>query len=286
MTVSQLQQHITARLTAATGSDREARAMMRDIWEDVKGWSQTDVLVHLDTEVSDYIIRTFNTIADRVAAGEPLQYATGKAHFYGMTFAVTPAVLIPRPETAELVDIIVSDFGARPDLQVMDFCTGSGCIAIALSRNLPFATVYGEDVSDAALAVACENAKALKARVQFVHGDVLTLTAPDRPLYDIIVSNPPYIAEHERAAMPANVRDHEPAMALFVPDSDPLRYYTPIARYAVQALRPGGALYFEINPLYADAMRRMLSALFDDVDIRRDSYGRYRFAIARTPLPR
>jgi len=284
MTVNEFQRQIIARITTAAGTDREAHAMMRAIWEEVKGWSQVDVIVKGDKEVSDYIADKINGIADRVAAGEPLQYILGHAHFYGMSLTVSPAVLIPRPETAQLVDIIVDRFRQRTDLDVIDFCTGSGCIAIALARNLPFARVIAEDISRDALAVADVNVKALKCRVKLVQGDVLTLSAPHEPIYDIIVSNPPYIAEHERAGMSDTVTRHEPAQALFVPDNDPLKFYRPIALYSAQALRRNGALFLEINPLYVDNLRGLLSSLFDNVEIMRDMQGRERFAIAQSPL--
>lgn len=283
MTVNELNRTGVTRLSEATGR-REAEAMMRLIWDSVKGWSQVDIIMHGQDEVSDFVAGKVEAIVGRVEAGEPLQYVIGEADFYGMRLRVTPDVLIPRPETAELVDIICDRYRDRRDLSVIDFCTGSGCIAIALARHLPFSHVIGEDISAAALDVARDNAARLRARVDFVEGDVLTLVAPSRPLYDIIVSNPPYIAMRERVSMDSRVTDHEPGIALFVPDDDPLRFYTPVARYAAEALREDGALFFEINPLFATDMERMLRTLFEHVELRLDSYGRMRFAIADTPL--
>jgi release factor glutamine methyltransferase len=217
----------------------------------------------------------------RVVSGEPLQYVLGTAFFMGMELRVTPATLIPRPETSQLVDRIVDDMSSRADLRVLDIGTGSGCIAIALARALKFADVNAVDISDEALAVAAENAATLRTDVHFSHADALNM--PPMPnAYDVIVSNPPYIAEHERTDMDARVYDYEPATALFVPDADPLMFYRAIARFAAQSLRPSGKLYFEINPLFVNQLREMLTDTgFADVDIVRDFRGNLRFAICQ-----
>lgn len=259
----------------------EARAMVRVIFERLKGFTATDMAIKSDEEASDFIAGKVEQTVDRLIADEPIQYIFGVADFYGLEFKVTPDVLIPRPETAELVDIIVDENKERKELAVMDLCTGSGCIACSLARNLPFSNVSAVDISDAALAVAKENAAALKTTVDFRHADVLHMDA-QTGMYDIIVSNPPYIAEKEKAAMEANVLDHEPHSALFVPDSDPLLFYRAIAGYASESLKPGGSLYLEINPDYTDMLRDTLAKNgFTDIDIRRDSFGKNRFAVAK-----
>ncbi len=283
MKVCELNRTLTARLSAAVQSDSEAREMMRIIWEDVRRWGPTQYLLHADSEADEYMVAKLTRVVERVEAGEPLQYILGEARFYGMSFKVTPDVLIPRPETAQLVDLICQRYGHTDDLRVLDICTGSGCIAIALARHLPFADVTATDISPEALAVASENVRLLKAKVKLVESDALKLTPPSSPCYDIIVSNPPYIVVREAYDMSPRVTDHEPHIALFVPDDDPLRFYTPIARYAAAALTADGTLYFEINPLFADPLRNMLGELFDTVDIERDMYGRQRFAIASHP---
>lgn len=270
-----------ARLAPAVMDEREARANVRMALMELKSWSQVDLAVKSGDEISGFILGKLNAVVDRLVAGEPIQYILGYADFYGLRFAVTPAVLIPRPETAELVDIIVSGSGRRPDLSVLDLCTGSGCIAVALARNLPFSRVEAVDISADALRVAEANARTLRASVRFLQADVLTLAPPAGPRFDIIVSNPPYIPESDRAGMDHNVVGYEPALALFVPDSDPLRFYTAIAGYARKALRPGGRLYFEINP---DFSRQIVSGLrsggWEDVEALRDIHGRYRFVKA------
>lgn len=259
----------------------EARWMVRLMMEEFKNYSPVDMAVRGDFDAGENVERHIDETVGRLLNGEPIQYIFGKARFYGMNLKVTPDVLIPRPETEELVDLIVNDRGGERDLRVLDVCTGSGCIAIALARNLPFSEVDAIDISREALAVARENASELKAAVSFKEGDALRMGA-DGTEYDIIVSNPPYIAEHERAEMDRNVLEHEPALALFVPDADPLRFYIAIARYALVALKEQGGLYFEINPLYAsDLAGQMKTMGWSDVSIQPDMQKKSRFLIAR-----
>ncbi|MDE6265150.1 MAG: peptide chain release factor N(5)-glutamine methyltransferase [Paramuribaculum sp.] len=255
----------------------EANAMTRIIFERLKGYTPADLVLKGAQEAGEYIIGKTDNIVKRLLADEPIQYIFGIADFYGMEFKVTPDVLIPRPETAELVDIIVSDWKNKPDLEIADLCTGSGCIACALARNLPFSAVTAIDISAPAIAVAQENATALKTKINFIKADVLTL-APSAGKYDIIVSNPPYITEKEKAAMEPNVLEHEPALALFVPDNEPLRFYKPITVFASESLKPGGMLYFEINPEYASDIQKLISGYsFSEIEVIRDSAARKRF---------
>lgn len=275
---------VKQRLSAAYPAG-EADAMTRVIVEELLHYTPVDAVLKSDEPVSGYISGRADEVVSRLLGHEPIQYIFGKASFCGLQLKVTPAVLIPRPETAELVDIIVKEWGDRTDVRVMDFCTGSGCIAVALARGLKFPVIDAVDISGDALAVARENAASLNVKVNFIQEDVLSLDAPSSPEYDIIVSNPPYITERERGGMEANVLDHEPAIALFVPDSDPLRFYTPIAGYAVKALKAGGRLYFEINPDYVDEIIAMLVKTgFRDVTSQADMYGRQRFVTAVSPL--
>lgn len=253
--------------------------MVRLIFCALKGWDAAGLIVNWDRPVSDYIVDKTRQIMARLEGGEPLQYVLGEAYFYGMDLKVTPAVLIPRPETEELVDMIV-DANKRDDLRVLDVGTGSGAIAIALSRNLLFARVTALDISEAALDVARANAAALHADIRFVHEDIFRYEpAPDS--FDIVVSNPPYIAESEKKYMQRNVLEHEPPGALFVPDENPLVYYSRIAAVAGRGLVPGGKLYFEINPLFASQLKAMLEADgYVDVEITEDSSRKKRFAYA------
>lgn len=256
----------------------EAMWLWREMLMRIKGWGQVELAIKAGDEVSEYLQRKVEEVTERLLRKEPVQYIFGMAEFYGLQLKVTPDVLIPRPETAEMVDMIVKWADGRTDLRVLDLCTGSGCIAVALARNLKFAQITAIDLSSKALAVAAENVKALKVKVNLKLGDALQLKDETSPKYDIIVSNPPYIAESERASMDSNVVDHEPQMALFVPDSDPLRFYHAIARYAMTALVSGGVLYFEINPLYAVRLREELQQQgWDDVVIEADMQGLNRF---------
>ena len=278
MTVNEVSRNIISVLTPRFGGG-EAKAMMRIIFENIKGWTPVDIAVKWGEEMSDFIIGKINEVVERIMNDEPIQYVFGNAYFYGLKLKVTSDTLIPRPETAELVDIIVHENTAK-DLRVLDLCTGSGCIAVALARNLPFAQVTATDLSAAALAVARENARTLRADVDFIQADILKGEPADAGPFDIIVSNPPYIARSERRSMEANVLAHEPAMALFVPDSDPLMFYRAVLRYAAGgALAPRGKLYFEVNPLFADALVAMAqNEGFSSVEIARDSFGKRRFA--------
>ena len=280
MTVTELKKMITGSLAEHVGA-AEAEAMCREIVRYLLGYEPVDAVINGAREILPQTAERASAIVARVVAGEPLQYVLGSAWFMGMELSVSPAVLIPRPETSQLVDIITDQWRGRSDLRVLDIGTGSGCIAIALARALPFAQVDATDVSAAALEVAAANARALKARVSLRLEDITT-AEPQESSYGIIVSNPPYIAMRERAGMDARVYDHEPSGALFVPDADPLVFYRAIARYAATALAHDGALYFEINPLFVTQLRAMLGAEgFSHVDIQRDYKGNLRFAVCR-----
>ena len=262
----------------------EAQSMIGLIFHSLLGWNATDLIINDDKELSPFIQSKIEEILKRLEAHEPLQYILGEAWFYGMNFLVDRRVLIPRPETAELVDMIVKRYADKTDLSVLDVGSGSGAIAIALARNLRFANIVGLDVSPGAIIVAKENAKRLKAKVEFREGDIFSFH-PQDDSFDIIVSNPPYVLEKEKRAMDANVLDWEPHVALFVPDSDPLRYYKRIAEVALVALKPGGSLFFEINPLCSSDLKEMLKSFgLDDVDIVNDIHGKNRFVSCDKPL--
>lgn len=258
----------------------ELQAMIRVICEDVFNYDQVDVALRQDHELPDFAPERIAEIIARLKRHEPLQYVVGSARFHGHRFKVTPAVLIPRPETEQLVDLII-DENPDADLKVLDMGTGSGCIAISLARALKFAQVDALDVSRDALAVARENAALLKTPgVRFFESDMLA--SQPSACYDIIVSNPPYICWSERESMDRNVKDFEPGQALFVPDSDPLLYYKAIAHYASQSLEHGGKLYLEINQRFGNEVKHLLESCgLDDVRIIEDSFGHVRFAAAR-----
>lgn len=278
-TLRQLMDEARGKLAPIYG-DGETTWLLRTIMEHVKGWNQVELLLRADKEVSDFTIGRVNEAVDKLLAGEPVQYIYGDTYWYGMTLKVTPDVLIPRPETEELVDMIVKENSGN-DLRVLDVCTGSGCIAVALAKSLNFPSVTGIDISDAALAVARENASDQKVKVDFRKADALNLTPADGQ-YDIIVSNPPYVMESEKQEMDKNVLDHEPHLALFVPDNDALKFYKAIATYSHEALADNGTLYFELNPLTADELADwMRKEGWSDVQLLPDMHSKIRFMIAK-----
>lgn len=263
---------------AGVAEPREVQAMIRIICEDVFNYDPVDVALRQESELPDFAAERISDIISRLRRHEPLQYIVGTALFHGHKFKVTPAVLIPRPETEQLVDLIV-DENTAADLRVLDMGTGSGCIAISLARALKFAQVDAFDISQDALAVARENAADLKVKVRLFQSDMLAPQPTAR--YDIIVSNPPYICWSERESMERNVLDYEPGQALFVPDNDPLLFYKAIAPYAAQSLERGGRLYLEINQRFGNEVKRLLEDCgLDEVRIIEDSFGRVRFAAA------
>lgn len=212
----------------------------------------------------------------RLKEQEPIQYIIGETEFYGLLLKVTPATLIPRPETEELVHWIVQDYRGESPLGILDLCTGSGCIAIALATTLKQAKVAAVDISEPAIQVAKQNALSHGAVVRFTLGDVLKENN-DTQEFDVIVSNPPYVRNSERAQMAANVLEHEPSEALFVTNEDPLIFYRAIGRYAQNHLNKGGALYLEINEYLSKEMHLLLSELgFGHIEIKTDMYGKKR----------
>lgn len=258
----------------------ETEAVVSLLFHWLKGWDRTRIFIHGGDSVSDWLRSHVSDAIRRIVAGEPVQYVTGEAYIHGLWLAVRPGVLIPRPETSELVDII-SDANPGSDLRVLDVGTGSGAIALALARSLRFPHVTALDVSPEALAVARENAEKLKARVDFIQADIF-IWSPAPASFDIIVSNPPYVCESEKKDMEPNVLDFEPHSALFVPDSDPLRFYRRILSVGLVGLVDGGRIYFEINPLHAGELADMMrSEGYADVELLRDIHGRERFATGR-----
>jgi len=256
----------------------EARAMARMVMEVGHGLTMGDIL----SGAAEQLPHTALTAQlQRLLAGEPVQYVLGVAEFGGRRFSVGPGVLIPRPETYELCQWIISEACGATDL--LDIGTGSGCIACTLAAGLSTARVTAWDISDVALRTAATNAERLGTAILTVRQDALH-PPHDTARWDVIVSNPPYVAEHERAAMAPHVKDHEPPEALFVSDADPLLFYRAIAHYAAAALRPGGSVYFEINPLYKDELERLLAdAGLTAVATRPDQFGKPRMTKACRP---
>ena len=257
----------------------EVSALSRIVCCDLLGQAPTDYYLGKDIALSPKKEQELENILQRLSRFEPLQYIEGRTLFLGREFWVAPGVLIPRPETEELVELMLKEIPA--DARILDVGTGSGCIAISLAKALPDALVTAWDVSPEALSVARANARKLQADVRFVECDVLACQVDEVGLYDVIVSNPPYVTEAEKADMEPNVLQWEPSLALFVPDDDPLRFYRRIAVLGRDMLADGGRLYFEINRAYGREMVEMLRTMgYVRVRVKKDLSQNDRFVIA------
>ncbi|MCM1311795.1 MAG: peptide chain release factor N(5)-glutamine methyltransferase [Bacteroides sp.] len=256
--------------------ENEASAICFLLLEKHCGLAMTDVIMDKDEHLDSKTIAELEEIAERIAHGEPVQYVLGTADFHGHVFNVAPGVLIPRPETEELVEWICQDYSdtaRRKPLHILDIGTGSGCIAISLACALNGSKVEAWDISEQALHIAERNAHAIGADVTFQKNNILA-PFPDtmqKPSFSIIVSNPPYICEEERTDMERNVLEYEPEQALFVPDNDPLLFYRAIISKATKLLHADGTLYFEINRRFSQEIAKLMHISgFTDIEIRRD----------------
>jgi release factor glutamine methyltransferase len=231
--------------------------------------NHTDLIIEKKISVSEPLFTTLKEIIIRINNHEPVQYVLGETEFYGLNFKVNPAVLIPRPETEELVDIVIKE-NVDHHLKILDIGTGSGCIAIALQKNLKDAEVVAIDISSDAIDVAKENAKLNNSSVEFRQVDIMS-EIPSLPLFDIIISNPPYVLEKESKLMKSNVLEHEPHQALFVPDHNPLIFYERILFLTREFLLAGGKVYFEINESFGFEIKELMMNLnFTQVEILKD----------------
>ena len=271
--------------------EREAKAVVRTLLEERFNLTLTDLYTDgLDRLTDEEKVR-METLIERLEAGEPVQYVVGKARFCGRDYMVAPGVLIPRPETEMLCKEVISAYNKPycalqpPEpLRVLDIGTGSGCIAVTLALDLWNSSVTAWDISGDALIIARENAHRLQAHVNLKLQDALNpdeMGLAEAP-FDIIVSNPPYICDRESKDMAKHVLAHEPHTALFVPDDNPLLFYRSIAHYGLSHLNPDGMLAFEINPIYAQEMKKMLEEMgYEQIEIKKDQYGKERVVIAR-----
>ena len=252
--------------------DSEALSLAKMLLTEVFGFSTLELYGGKDKEISGNRLRDLHEMLSRLKKNEPIQYIIGTESFCGLTFEVNPNVLIPRPETQELVRWIEADWKSVP-CRILDIGTGSGCISISLAKFLEGAKVESWDISEGALQVARRNCVRNEAEVLLRQQDVLS-AVPEGELYQVIVSNPPYICEKEKVDMDANVLDWEPETALFVPDADPLLFYRKIAELGVSMLCEGGALYFEINRAYGEETLRMLEGFgYRQLELRKDDFG-------------
>ena len=264
----------------------EAKTIVRWVLDEKFGLSLTNIVCGKLDELTEEECIVLEKTMLRLEQGEPVQYVLGVAEFCGRRFHVEPGVLIPRPETGELCRWISQKNRPSVTSQILDVGTGSGCIAITLALEIPEAKVTAWDISEEALRIAQKNAEALEAEVTFEKRDALDHSLLTNhyslPLWDVIVSNPPYVCQKEAAGMERHVLEHEPHLALFVPDDDPLRFYCAIAKYALKTLKPNGLLYFELNPLYARETEAMVRRIgFAETEIKQDMFGKQRFLKAK-----
>ena len=258
-------------------SANEAKAIAHAYLNMTCGVNTLDIL--MDKAVEEPA--NFKDALSQLIAGVPLQYVTGKAYFYDRLFSLNAATLIPRPETEELVSQVLKLIGNEEN-HLLDIGTGSGCIAISLALQAPNAHVSAWDVSAEAIAKASENASQLGAQVTFSQQDIFAWSTSDSKMWDIIVSNPPYVLDAEKAEMEAHVLDHEPHLALFVPDADPLKFYRVIGEMAQVRLKPGGFLCFEINRAFGAQNVSLAEAQgFENIQLLKDFHGNDRMLIAK-----
>ena len=251
--------------------------------EAILGVRRLDLALEPDLEIESANIGRFEDALLRLKNHEPIQYIIGETEFFGLTFSVDNNVLVPRPETEDLVQWILEDFALEDKpLKILDIGTGSGCIAISLARHLPKAKVSAIDISEKALEIAKANAKCNSVEISFIQQDILN-TETLLGDWDIIVSNPPYVRELEKKDMQRNVLDHEPETALYVKDEDPLLFYNKITKLAKQALKPKAKLYFEINQYLAKETEEMMQEQGFSSEKRKDIFGNFRMLRAFLP---
>ena len=279
MTVREAQT-ILKTAVSAHFDERERDAITGILMEEITGLSRSDRLVAGNFELSKQEEGKLSDLLPKLALATPVQYLLNQAWFMGHKFFVDQSVLIPRPETEELVQWIINDQKSSTEPDIMDIGTGSGCIAISLKLALPTAHVHACDVSSKAIAVAAKNARELQADVDFIETDILLWQQQDFRLYDVIVSNPPYIPVIERASMHDNVVQHEPGLALFVPNDDALVFYRTIIAMADEHLATEGFIYFEVHEARAEDVRALFNENFI-VTIQKDLQGKDRMVRAK-----
>jgi release factor glutamine methyltransferase len=259
--------------------DREAANIADLVMENVTGWKRIDRVTNKQVKMSEVMTQQLDKYTQELLTHKPVQYVLHEAWFGGMKLYVDENVLIPRPETEELVDLIVKDKKEK-EIQILDIGTGSGCIAIALKKHLPLCEVYAIDISSDALTVAEKNNVLNNTKVKFILSDIFEeITWNQFSSFDCIVSNPPYIPSTETKLMSDNVTKFEPHLALFVPDNDPLKFYKTIARFAEKKLSPGGSVFVEVHENFAEEVKKVFSFL-GDVQIKKDMQGKERFVVA------
>lgn len=258
--------------------EREAAAIAHELLNHVTGLNKLDRLMQKDTELTDQQEIKYAAAAQKLLAGVPMQYVIGIAWFMEREFEVNEHVLIPRPETEELVYWIVQDYKGNDKIDILDIGTGSGVIPVSLKLAMPDATVSAIDISEQALEVAARNAEWHHAEIAFAGMDILDPEQQNNTgIYDVIVSNPPYIPLSEKENMHVNVKDHEPSLALFVPSDDPQLFYRAIAQYGKSHLKAGGVIYCEVEATQGPETKRVFEQMgYGKVELRKDMHDNWR----------
>jgi release factor glutamine methyltransferase len=261
--------------------NNEIEALTLMVINEITGLNKAQIKAFPEKEVIPNQSEELTKILTKLQTGEPIQYILGHTEFYGLPFNVNPSVLIPRPETEELVEWVLFEVKSQKSkVQIVDIGTGSGCIAISLKKNLPNAEISAIDISITALETARQNADLNEVDITFIEMDILNIQGSHSQLtnpYTLIISNPPYVTQHDKKQMHTNVTNFEPHSALFVPENDPLIFYKAIADFAVENLMPEGLLFFEINENYGEQTVELLkNKSFINIELRKDMSGRNR----------
>jgi release factor glutamine methyltransferase len=281
MNFKQLSQHFTRELSGLYDHE-EAVAVFAVVARQVSRFDRGKLSLKSSESVPEPDLVLYNGILNELKTGKPVQYVLGETLFYGLSFKVNPAVLIPRPETEELVEWVLESVAAEAmsGLQILDVGTGSGCIAVVLKKHLDTAGVFALDVSKDSLSMASDNAVINEVVINFIEADIREYSG--RETFDVIVSNPPYITTNEKREMHENVLAHEPHLALFVSNEDPLVFYKAIADFALLNLKPDGFLFFEINEhLGKETVQMLKDKSFINIELRRDMQGKDRMIKCR-----
>ena len=255
----------------------EITSLFRRLTDFYFQWPPTFMVLNPDYQLNKVELEKLSVALGALEEHKPLQYITNEAYFYGRTFYVNENVLIPRPETEDLVNWVMKDYlKVQHSLDVLDLGTGSGCISVSLAKEQSLFNVEALEVSEMALEVAKKNADFHHVKINFIQKDMKSLEFWNKPL-DVIISNPPYIVPREKKEMLPNVLNHEPHLALFTPEKDPLYFYKKIIVLAQSSLKPNGHLYLEINPIFSESLEAFVKAhTFKDIEVRNDIFGKKR----------
>ena len=271
------QQHIFHEKLDAIYGNKEVESFFYILTEFFLNLKRIDIALNPYIELNKNQVNLFEQALNKLLLEEPIQYITGETEFYSLKFNVTKHTLIPRPETEELVEWIIKTHKNQKDINILDIGTGSGCIAISLAKHLPSANIFALDISEDALEIAKHNAKNNFVTLNFSNLNILEKSLWDKQFkksqFDVIVSNPPYVRQSEKKEMKGNVLKHEPELALFVEDINPLRFYKTISEFSQNKLKPNGTLYFEINQYLGTEMQQLLKDFgFNKIELKQDIF--------------